>query len=136
MLERNYEKKYSIVVITIMFIIFIFLFTIYLYFNKITNNILLSGVVNNKKTIELLVNDEELKLLYRNKTFYIDDKKRDYEIRKVTLKVLEKNNIYYHDIIIKTKFDKKYKENDNLKITLRKNKKRIIEIFSLIWKGD
>lgn len=136
MLERNYEKRTTIIIFIILFLIITVLFSLYLYFGKITNNILLSGVINSKETIEILVNDEELNLLYQNKTFYIDDEKKTYEIRKVTLKVLEKNNIYYHDIIIKTEISKKYKENDNLKITLKKNKKRLIEIFKLIWKGD
>ena len=136
MLERNYEKRTTIIIFIILFLIITVLFSLYLYFGKITNNILLSGVINSKETIEILVNDEELNLLYQNKTFYIDDEKKTYEIRKVTLKVLEKNNIYYHDIIIKTEISKKYKENDNLKITLKKNKKRLIEIFKLIWRGD
>ena len=136
MLEKNYEKKTNIIIVTSIFLVINLVFIIYLCLNKITNNILLSGVINSKETIELIVNDEELKLLYQNKTFYIDDKKSKYEIRKVTLKVLKKNNIYYHDIIIKTKFNKKYKENDNIKITLKKDKKRLIKIFELIWKGD
>lgn len=133
---RNYEKN-KILKLGIIFIILIeIIFVAYLINNKIYSYNMISTIVQNKNIVTTIVSKEERKILYNNSILFYDDKKIKYKIIEDHGIIMERNNKEYYEILLEFKFDKNYKTNDNLIITLRKDKKKLIEIFKLIWDGD
>lgn len=133
---RNYEKikilKLGIILIFLLELVFI----VYLIDNKIYSYKTISTIVQNKNIVTTIVSKEERKILYNNSILFYKDKKIKYKIIEDNGIIMERNNKEYYEILLEFKFDKNYKTNDTLVITLRKNKKKLIEIFKLIWDGD
>lgn len=133
---RNYEKikvlKLGIILIFLLELVFV----VYLINNKIYSYKTISTIVQNKNIVTTIVSKEERKILYNNSILFYKDKKIKYKIIEDNGIIMERNNKEYYEILLEFKFDKNYKTNDTLVITLRKNKKKLIEIFKLIWDGD
>lgn len=74
-------------------------------------------------------------MLYDNSKFYLNANLVKYEIIEDRGVVLKKDKDSYYEILIKVKFDKNYKANDNITFSCKKEKIRLIEIFKSIWEG-
>lgn len=133
---RNYEKT-SI----------LYLFIIILFILEISGTIILctmkqysynkiSGIVANKNTLILMINDKEKKILYKNQTAYIDNKLKKYKIVENKGKLFSKNKTNYYEIIFNIDFSNKYKPNDVIELSIKNNKYHLIKIFNVIWGGD
>ena len=113
---RNYEKRSFILILILILLIFIFLFCCLLMFYKIPKYCLINGIIFKDNVVEVMVIDEELKLFYKNKYIYINNKKYNYDISNIMLDVLtqdgKKYNLIYIDCDLKNE-----KENDIVKIT-------------------
>ena len=133
---RNYEKKILISIFIILLIILEIVFLIFLYNTKIYNYELLNGVVIKDDLVLLIVSEKENNLLNKNSYLYLNSKKIKYKVFEDRGFVLKRDNEKYKEVILEFKFNKKYKTNDSLQIILKKDKKRIIEIFKFIWDGD
>lgn len=133
---RNYEKKILISIFIILLIILEIVFLIFLYNTKIYNYELLNGVVIKDDLVLLIVSEKENNLLNKNSYLYLNSKKIKYKVFEDRGFVLKRDNEKYKEVILEFKFNKKYKTNDSLQIILKKDKKRIIEIFKIIWDGD
>ena len=133
---RNYEKKILISIFIILLIILEIVFLIFLYNTKIYNYELLNGVVIKDDLVLLIVSEKENNLLNKNSYLYLNSKKIKYKVFEDRGFVLKRDYEKYKEVILEFKFNKKYKTNDSLQIILKKDKKRIIEIFKIIWDGD
>lgn len=133
---RNYEKKILISIFIILLIILEIVFLIFLYNTKIYNYELLNGVVIKDDLVLLIVSEKENNLLNKNSYLYLNSKKIKYKVFEDRGFVLKRDNEKYKEVILEFKFNKKYKANDSMQIILKKDKKRIIEIFKIIWDGD
>lgn len=96
----------------------------------------IDSIVISDKYLELIITDEDLKLLQESKSILIDNKKVRMSLINVERNVLKRNNISYHEVIIKTIFDKKYRENDYIKLTIYNKKEKIFNIFKTCWKEE
>ena len=132
---RNYEKRSFILILILILLIFIFLFCCLFMFYKIPKYCLINGVVFKDNVVEVMVVDEELKLFYKNKYIYINNKKYSYDISNIVLDVLtqdgKKYNLIYIDCDLKNE-----KENDIVKITIKKENIKLFKIFETIWESE
>ena len=132
---RNYEKKSMVITICLILLLFetIFLYTLYKEKDYKYEN--LNGIVMKDNIVVLILSKEQKKLIYKNSFFYVDDKKTDFKIVEDKNVIIRRNKNYY-EVLISFKFDKKYKVNDSILISIKKEKYRLIEIFRIIWDGD
>lgn len=129
---RNYEKK-SIVVFFITILLFGILgLAIFTCFYKIPTYRVITGVVFKDDLIEVMVTDSELKQMYKNSMFYIDDKKYNYSIEEVILKALVKDHENYNVVYIGCLIDDR-KENDVVELVFRNEKVKLFKMFEVIW---
>ena len=137
MKQNNYEKFSLIIFLIILLIIFELLFIINLIKNKNELYINYSGVVMKNNIGMFIVNNEDMKIFYKNKYLYFNGKKNIYSIEKITKDIIKKDNKKYNEVLLKFKFSKKkYKDNDVIDISIRSEKEPIIDMFKLIWKGE
>lgn len=136
-MKYNFEKyNFLIISIFIVFIlIIIFLLNIFKYKNELYKKFY--GICITDNIVSIMVNNRELKTIYKNKVLYLDGKEYKYNINKITKNIIKKKNIYYHEVFIKFKFNyNKYKDGDVLNISIRYGKEKIINMFKIIWKGE
>ncbi|MDD5888550.1 MAG: hypothetical protein PUC82_03575 [bacterium] len=93
------------------------------------------GVVFKDDLLELVASDEELKRIYKNGQFYIDDKKYKYVIENVIKDAFSKNEETYNIVYLACKLSNE-KEKDVVDLVFLDGKFYLFRIFELIWKGD
>jgi uncharacterized membrane protein YobD (UPF0266 family) len=81
-----------------------------------------------------MVNDKELKDIYKNNSFYIDGKKYKLVIDHINTKVLKRKGKYYNQVFIKYKSINQ--DNEVLDIVLLDNRINIFGMFKVMWKED
>lgn len=133
---RNYEKTSIIYLIVIVLFILEFSGTILLCTIKKYSYTKISGIVSNKNTIVLIIDEKERKILYKNQTAYIENKLKKYKIIENKGKLFYKNKTNYYEIILNIDFSNKYKPNDVIELSIKNNKYHLIKIFNVIWGGD
>lgn len=94
------------------------------------------GVVQKQDLILFLVNDEQLKLFYQNQYIYVSDKYVPFVLEQVNRNVLQRDQKFYHEILLRFSFPKKKKENDVVEFSIVVGHMKFFEIFKIIWKGD
>lgn len=133
---RNYEKNITIKSSIIIVLILEILFTINLMNNKIATYQQISTIVLKRNVVTTIISSEDRKLIYNNSKLFLKDKKIKYKIIEDHGIIIERNKKDYYEIVLEFEFDKDYKPNDTIIISLNKKRKRLIEIFKLIWDGD
>lgn len=133
---RNYEKTSIIYLIVIVLFILEFSGTILLCTIKKYSYTKISGIVSNKNTIVLIIDEKERKILYKNQTAYIENKLKKYKIIENKGKLFSKNKTNYYEIFLNIDFSNKYKPNDVIELSIKNNKYHLIKIFNVIWGGD
>ncbi len=83
-----------------------------------------------------MVSSDQINYFYNNANLINDAKVKKFSIEKVHKNILKKDGQDYHEVIVKFNFSKKYKDNDVLNISLKKEKERLIDIFKIIWKEE
>lgn len=136
MLKNRYEKNEFITIISIVLMIFILFFGWFLFNKKICIYKRFSGVVYKENVIELLLNEKELKLFYKNTNMFIDDKLVKIKIRKVEKDVLKREGVYYNQVFLDIRTSDMYKVNDVIELSVMEKKISLINIFKIIWEGD
>ncbi len=132
---RNYEKKDMIIFFMILLLIIEIIVVVILLTVKIEKYQIVSGIVIKDNLALVVVSSDERRIIYSNKILYLNNHKYKYEIVEDRGKVLKKDDGYYQ-LVLKFKFNKKYKVNDLLEIVFVKEKMYLIEIFKIIWEGD
>lgn len=136
MIQKKYENLTKIKIITVLLIIIQLIFILLMTNYKVYKDKTLTCIVMNKNICLLVLDDKEKELLHKNMKLYVNDKEN-------TFKIIEDNNVVvtngkkkYKEILIKVDLVKSYKTNDTVKLTIRKRKIKLIEIFKVILEGD
>ena len=136
MRNRNYEKSKLLTVIITVFMIIEISASIILFNTKRFSYQKISGIVIKNDLITIIASYNERKNLYKNKRIYLNNKVFSYTIEEDRGFILKKNNIKYYEIIIKTNKRIKDKLNDNISISIKKEKKQVFKMIKDIWVGD
>ena len=133
----RYERFGLLIFFIIILILFEVIFIINIMREKNEIYISFSGVVMKNNIGLFIVNDKDMKILYKNKYLYFNGKRIKYSIEKITKDVIKKDNNKYNEVLLRFKFSKKkYKDNDVIDISIRRDKESIIKMFKIIWRGD
>jgi len=133
---RNYENTFFVkilifilVTLELLFIMFLINYKFYTYKN-------MTCIVMNKNICLLVIEKNDKKILYKNSSLSLNDKKIKYKIITDDNVVITKGEDKYYEVTIKFKFNKNYKTNDTLNLVFNDEKEEIIKIFNIIWEGD
>ena len=130
----NYEKKKLIgVFVFCLFVLFIGIF-FYTWFRRINTYVILEGRVRGKNYIELMVPNDKLEVLYKNKTVYIEDVKKKFVISDVSKDVLENKKMKYSLVVLEVSLY--LIDNEFVTLVFCDKKVKLFKIFSVIWEGD
>lgn len=132
-MKKKYEKNELILFFSIMFFILIIIVFIFLWYKKISVYKIFSGVVYKDNVLEVIVSEDDLKLFYKNKVIYIEDKSYKLDILKVNKNILKREGMKYSSVFINIEFTDMYKLNDVIMLSIRDKGVRLIEIFKIIW---
>ena len=133
----RYERFGLLIFFIIILILFEVIFIINIMREKNEIYISFSGVVMKNNIGLFIINDKDMKILYKNKYLYFNGKRIKYSIEKITKDVIKKDNNKYNEVLLRFKFSKKkYKDNDVIDISIRRDKESIIKMFKIIWRGD
>ena len=133
----RYERFCLLIFLIIILILFEVIFIINIMREKNEIYISFSGVVMKNNIGLFIINDKDMKILYKNKYLYFNGKRIKYSIEKITKDVIKKDNNKYNEVLLRFKFSKKkYKDNDVIDISIRRDKESIIKMFKIIWRGD
>ena len=135
-MKKNYEKDQLVITTSFIFIIVFLIFIFKLFNIRYRTYNLIDSIVINDNYLELIINSKNYKLLKSSKFVYIDDKKIKIEITSIERNVIKKNREKFHEVIIRLKVPKKYKDNDVVTLTIFDKKTEIINIFKSCWKEE
>lgn len=135
-MTKNYEKYYLTIVLTILLLLTEFCLLSFSLQKRIIIYRSLTSTVITHDLIEVVMDDKDLKALYKNKYLYYNNKKYPIKIEKITRNILQRNNNYYHYVILDLKLPKKVKVNDVIKFNLEDYKISLVDMFKTCWKGD
>lgn len=134
-MKKQYEKKNRIIVGSIIFLVMDFLLVFLLFNRRIVMYEKFSGVIFKDNLLVFLLSDDDLKLFYRNKVVFIENKSKNFVIKKVDKDVLKRNGIYYNQVFIEVNISNKYKVNDVLDVSIVRESVKSINIFKIILEG-
>lgn len=130
----NYEKKNVLILLIILMFIFLSLLIFYTFSIKINSYVLMSGRVRKNDLVELLVSDDELNILYKNKFVYVSDLKKKFFISDVSKNILVEKDIKYSLVLIEV--DLSLKDGDIVEVSFKNKRIKLWEIFKVIWEGE
>ena len=135
-MKKNYEYNGLLVFVSLLYILVV-IFVILTYFTKTYRSYnLISVIVVTDNYVKTYVDNKTFKKLKSTSRFYIDDKIYAYEIIEIEKNVMIRKNINYHEVLLKTKFPSKYKDNDSIEVSIYSNKKKIYSMFKKCWESD
>lgn len=135
MKSKVYESFFGVHIFSFLFflLLFVLLFSL-IPIKSIPTYKMVSGVVSKDNQVMLLVNNEELDMLYHIKTLLVDGYKEKFRINRVTKNIIKRKKKNYHQIYLDISFDN-YMENDSILIGIFQEKVSFLTLFSDIWKG-
>lgn len=133
---RNYEKTSFAYILCLLMLLLEIIFVILLFKYKEYRYEKLTGIVFDHNKILLALTKKERKNIYNNTYIYHKNKKIKYKIISDQGGIITKGHTKYYEIIIEYKFPEKLKTQDVVELSIKKDKYRLIEIFSLIWESD
>lgn len=135
-MKKWYEKKNKSIICSVIFLMLEALFLWFLFNRKIVMYEKFSGVVVKDDLLVFLLSDEQLKMFYKNKIVFVQNKSKKFTIKKVDKNVLKRNGVSYNHVFIKLNISNKYKENDILDVSIMCKSVKSINIFRIILGGD
>lgn len=135
-MKKWYEKKNKSIICSVIFLVLEALFLWFLFNRKIVMYEKFSGVVVKDDLLVFLLSDEQLKMFYKNKIVFVQNKSKKFTIKKVDKNVLKRNGVSYNHVFIKLNISNKYKENDILDVSIMCKSVKSINIFRIILGGD
>lgn len=132
-MKKNYEKNQLIISMSFIFLILCSIFVVNIFTYRYRNYKVLNSVLITKDYIKLVVTDEDLKKLKGSNYIFIDDKKVKFKIIEIVRNVLKKEK-NYHEVVINTNTNKRYHDEDYIKITIYDDREKLINIFKSCWK--
>ena len=135
-MKKRYENYGKVVFGFCLLLFSILVIVIYLINKKIVIYKVFSGVVYNDNVLVLVLSDEELKLFNKNKRVFIENKSKNFKIKKIDVDILERDGEEYNQVFINIDISNMYKVNDVINISIMEKNVRSYKIFSIIWEGD
>lgn len=135
-MKKNYEKKDGFIIICIVFLIVQSLIMMFLFNRRVVIYEKFSGIVSKRNLVLFLLNDDELDLFFKNKVFYVDNRKKKFNIKKVENDVLKKDGVFYNQVFVEVNIPNMYGVNDAIDFSIAEKSVKSIEIFKIIWEGD
>lgn len=135
MKKRNYENNILILFLAIILFIFEIIFILILFLKKEYNYIKLTGIVMKDNVLIVVVSKNEKTYFHNNSFLYLEGKKKRFKIIEDRGTIMSHNKKKYHELLINVDFNKKYKANDTISLSIKTKKKRLIEIFKIIGEG-
>lgn len=135
MKKRNYENNILILFLAIILFIFEIIFILILFLKKEYNYIKLTGIVMKDNVLIVVVSKNEKTYFHNNSFLYLEGKKKRFKIIEDRGAIMSHNKKKYHELLINVDFNKKYKANDTISLSIKTKKKRLIEIFKIIGEG-
>lgn len=132
---KKYESHEIIIVLSIIFIIITITLFVSLFKRKEYKYDELTGIVLGDNLLIIVAEEKTRKTIYNNSSMYLNSKKEKYKIVEDNGVILTKDKNKYYELLVKIKFDKKYKSNDTIKLSIKTEKMRLIEMFKIIWEG-
>ncbi|MCI8460973.1 MAG: hypothetical protein HFE81_06205 [Bacilli bacterium] len=132
---KKYESNEIIIVLSIIFIIITITLFVSLFKRKEYKYDELTGIVLGDNLLIIVAEEKTRKTIYNNSSMYLNSKKEKYKIVEDNGVILTKDKNKYYELLVKIKFDKKYKSNDTIKLSIKTEKMRLIEMFKIIWEG-
>ena len=81
-----------------------------------------------------MIDDKDIKDIYKNKKFYIDNKNNNLVIDHINRKVLKRNDSEMDQVFIKYKSNNR--DNEVIDIVLLDDSINVLEMFYSVWKED
>jgi len=131
---KKYEKIKGIIAASILLLISEIVLLLSFYYFRINTYHKYSSIIFSNSLIYLMLDNNELKDIYKNNSFYCDGKKHKLIIDHINTKVLKRDGKYYNQLFIKYKSINR--DNEILDIILLDNKINIFEMFKIMWKED
>ncbi len=131
---RNYEKNGWVLLITCLLFMLELILLIYLNKTKEYEYEKITGYLVDKKEIVITPNKKLRKILYQNKKIVIEGHDLLYEIVEDKGVVFRQNNQDYYELILKAKIPST--KDQIVEISIKKNKKRVLELLKSVWKGE
>lgn len=132
---RNYEKKFLIILFTITIFISEIIFVLILFLKKEYNYTKLTGIVMKENLLIVIVSKKEKEYFYNNYFLYLEGKKEKFKVIENRGTIMSQDKNKYHELLIKVKFNKEYKANDIISVSIKTKKQRLIAIFKIIGEG-
>lgn len=107
-------------------------FLIFVFQNKFSNYLLINGTVSDDNLIQILVKQDNLNILYKNKYLYLDGRKKQYSIKSVIRDILKRDE-NYHYVVVECRLNNKYKVNDSIDIVIGSGKTSFYRILKSVW---
>ena len=136
MKTRSYEKQELIIFILIILIVIEIISFITLSSYKVYEYKKLTGIINNKNIVTLILDKNDKKLWYKNKKLYLNNKLLEYKIIEDKGYIIKKNNTKYYEILIDIKTPKNNKSSDYIELSIKDKKTNILKILKKIGEGD
>ncbi len=132
-MKQKYEKKDVILIVCIIFFLLEVIFIYYVFGKKLVIYKKYSGVVVKDNYIVLVLNQDELELFYKNKSIYIENKRRNFSIKKIDENILKRGGVDYNQVFINVSISNMLKVGDVVDIVIRERSVKSINLFRLIW---
>lgn len=135
-MKKKYDNFNKCFILLFIFIILFLLIIIFLFNNKLIIYKVFDGMIFDKNNILLVLNDDELKVFNKNKKLFIKNKSYMFSILKTSDNEIERNGDKYNQVFIEVSLPNMYKLGDVIGITIMDDRKRLFNIFNVIWDGD
>lgn len=132
---RKYELFDSVRILILIGVVVAFLLLSFLIRSSIKVYDSISAYVINNKEVMALVSDDQLAFLKHNTFLLVDGKKRSFLLRDTISKVLKRDGVWYHQVVIEVRLSSKYQYYDSVILNCYRKDISFIESFYQIWKG-
>ena len=132
---RKYELFDSVRILILIGVVVVFLLLSFLIHSSIKVYDSISAYVINNKEVMALVSDDQLAFLKHNTFLLVDGKKRSFLLRDTISKVLKRDGVWYHQVVIEVRLSSKYQYYDSVILNCYRKDISFIESFYQIWKG-
>lgn len=132
---RKYELFDSVRILILIGVVVVFLLLSFLIRSSIKVYDSISAYVINNKEVMALVSDDQLAFLKHNTFLLVDGKKRSFLLRDTISKVLKRDGVWYHQVVIEVHLSSKYQYYDSVILNCYRKDISFIESFYQIWKG-
>lgn len=130
---RNYKRYKIIFILSFIVIVSLIIFILNLWVNSYQDYEKLNSIFIEDNRISFIADDNTFKNLRKNKYLYYNGKKKKIKIINITKNIYKKSNKKYHQILVEVPG---ITSEENLNISIYKNKKKIISLFFEAWKED